>query len=80
MGDEVHAILNCTHFNDIRERFLHKIDLMVPNFLKLNDKDKLIYMLTSENEIAVLISRFLTEILSAPSFFKLWSQINDPKS
>ena len=22
MGDEVHAILNCTHFNDIRERFL----------------------------------------------------------
>ena len=65
MGDEVHAILNCTHFNDIRERFLHKIDLMVPNFLKLNDKDKLIYMLTSENEIALLISRFLTEILSA---------------
>ena len=34
MGDEVHAILNCTHFNDIRERFLHKIDLMVPYFLK----------------------------------------------
>ena len=33
MGDEGRAILNFTHFfNDIRERFLHKIDLMVPNF------------------------------------------------
>ena len=55
---------------------------MVPNFKKLNDKDKLICMLNSQNEIAILISRFLTEILSAqrPSFFKLWSQINDPKS
>ena len=54
---------------------------MVTDFKKLNDKDKLIYMLTSENEIAILISRFLTEILSAqrPNFFKLWSQINDPK-
>ena len=40
MGDEVHAILNCTHFNDIREPLLHKMNLMVPNFKKLNDKDK----------------------------------------
>ena len=32
IGDEVHVILNCTHFYDIRERFLHKIDLMVPIF------------------------------------------------
>ena len=39
-------------------------------------------MLTSENEIVILISRLITEIFSAqrPSFFKLWSQINDPKS
>ena len=34
---------------------------MVPDFKKLNDKDKLIFMLSSENEIAILISRFLTE-------------------
>ena len=80
MGDEVHAILNCAHFNDVRKRFMDKIYLIVPNFKKLNDKDRLIYMLTSENEIAVLISKFLTVILSAqrPSFFKLWSQINCP--
>ena len=39
-------------------------------------------MLTSENEIAVLISKFLTEILSAqrPSFLKLCIQINCPRS
>ena len=55
---------------------------MVPNFKKIIDKDKLIDLLNSVNEIAILISRFFTEILSAqrPNFFKLWSQINDPKS
>ena len=53
MGDEMHAILNCPRFHDVRKRLFVRIELLVPNIKELNDNDKLCYILTSEDECAV---------------------------
>ena len=80
MGGEMHAILNCPRFHDVRKRLFVRIELLVPNIKELNDNDKLCYILTSEDECARLFSRFLRVVLSAQrsSFLKLWRQLNNP--
>ena len=80
MGDEMHAILNCPQFNDVRQNFFSKIEILVPNFKELNDYNKLYYMLTCEGESVRLVSRFLAEVLSAQrlSFEKIWREVNNP--
>ena len=80
MGDEIHAILNCPRFNDVRQNFIFKIEILVPNFKELNDYNKLYYMLTCEDESVRLVSRFLAEVLSAQrlSFEKIWREVNNP--
>ena len=79
MGDEEHAILNCPRFCNARNAFFNKMELLVPNFEKLNNKDKLFYMLTGENECAVLVGKFLNVILSTQrsNFTKIWKQVNN---
>ena len=80
MGDEMHAILNCPQFNDVRQNFSSKIEILVPNFKELNDYNKLYYMLTCEGESIRLVSRFLVKVLSAQrsSFEKIWREVNNP--
>ena len=80
MGDEMHAILNCPQFNDVRQNFFSKIEILVPNFKELNDYNKLYYMLTCEGESIRLVSRFLVKVLSAQrsSFEKIWREVNNP--
>ena len=80
MGDEMHALLSCPHFSDIRNRVFVKINLMVPQFKNLNDKDKLFYMLTCESDCANLVGKLLSVILSTqrPNFINLWKQSHIP--
>ena len=80
MGDELHAILNCPNFNDIRNRVFLKINNMVPQFNSLNDKDKLVYMLSCESDCALLVGKLFSVILSTqrPNFNKLWNQLHNP--
>ena len=80
MGDEIHAILNCPHFNDIRNRVFVKINHMVPHFNDLDDNNKLFYMLTCESDCAILVGKLLDVILSTqrPNFIKIWKQLNIP--
>ena len=79
MGDEMHAILKCSRFCDERNSLFSKIDTIVPHFKNLNEHDKLFYMLTCENECAIVIGKFLNVILSAKrsNFSKLWKQFNE---
>ena len=76
----MHAILNCPQFNDVRQNFFSKIEILVPNFKELNDYNKLYYMLTCEGESVRLVSRFLAKVLSAQrsSFEKIWRELNNP--
>lgn len=80
VGDEVHAILKCPRFFDVRQSFLVRFERLVPNIKDLSDTDKLLYMLTCERESARLVSRFLVVVLSAQrsSFVKLWRELNNP--
>lgn len=80
LGDEVHAILKCPQFYNVRQSFSIKMEMLVPNIKELNDNDKLLYMLTCEGESAKLVSRFLVIVLSAqrPSFAKLWRELYIP--
>ena len=80
IGDEEHAITNCPYFDDKRDLLFGKINSIVPNFRNLNDRNKLLYILTCENECAILASKFLNHILSTQrtSFTKFWEQFNNP--
>lgn len=79
LGDEVHAILNCPRFYDVRQSFFVRIEMLVPNIKELSDNDKVHYMLTCEGESAKLVSRFLVVVLSAQrfSFVKVWRELNN---
>ena len=80
MGDETHAVLNCPRFTDMRNRVFGKVDLLVPNFRYLSDDDKIFYLLTCENDCAILVSKLLGVILSTqrPSFIKIWKELHVP--
>ena len=79
-GDEEYAITTCPYFDDRRNLLFHNINLIVPNFKNLNNRNKLLYILTCENECAILVSKFLSFILCThrPSFSKCWDQLNNP--
>ena len=76
MGDEGHAIINCPRFNDIRNSVFAKINAIVPQFKNLEDKHKLLYMLTCESECASLVGKLLNVILSTQrsNFIKIWKE------
>ena len=78
MGDEKHAVVACPRFNDERNRLFLRIQNKVPNFNKLNDIGKLLFMLTCELECAIMVGKYLNIILSTqrPSFIKIWKQLN----
>ena len=63
-GDEIHAVLVCPSFHNERENVIGFIDNLYPNFKNLNDNDKLIFMLTCENECLQKVSKFINLILS----------------
>ena len=77
MGDEKHAILECPSFSREREKMLKQIEIRVPNFKTLDAPNKVFFMLTSENECANKISKFLNLIYSSkrPNFALIWKKI-----
>ena len=79
MGDEKHAAVVCPRFNVERNRLFLYIQNKVPNFGKLNDIGKLLFMLTCEHECAIMVGKYLNIILSTqrPSFSKIWKRLNE---
>ena len=67
LGDEFHALMVCPVFEKKRDNLLNMTGQKVPNFLRLNNCEKTIYLLTSEDrEIVVQLSKFIHNILSTP--------------
>ena len=78
-GDEQHAILQCPHFFDIRQKLTDQIESFCKNFKNLDDRDKLLYILTCENECIIKVGRFLNFIISSqrPNFSKIWKAFSE---
>ena len=49
IGDEIHFLINCDKFLNDRKTFFELVENNVQNFSNLNDEQKFIYLLTSEN-------------------------------
>ena len=77
-GDEQHAMLHCPHYFDARKKLFDQIESLCKNFKHLDDRDKLIYILTCEDESIIKVGRFLNLIISSqrPSFSKMWKVLN----
>ena len=48
-ADEIHFLINCDKFSNDRKSFFELVENNVQNFSNLNDEQKFIYLLTSEN-------------------------------
>ena len=77
-GDEQHAILHCSYYFDARKKLLEQIESFCKNFKHLDDRDKIFYILTCENECVIKVGKFLNLIMSSqrPNFSKIWKILN----
>ena len=61
--DETHFFLKCPKFDVVRSPFITAISQSVPNFSSLNDENRLIYLLSQQNEdIVNLTADYITNI------------------
>ena len=76
-GDEEHAIMNCPSFSDDRDRLLKYLNGKYPNFSALDNSDKIIFMLTCEEEPSYKVSKFLLKIISSqrPNYEQTWKKM-----
>ncbi len=51
MESEVHVIVNCTLYNDIREPLFRKASVIEPTFITLTDVEKLTFLFSNETVI-----------------------------
>lgn len=61
--DEFHLLIKCNMYNNLRTNLYKDINELCSNFKDLAPYDKLIYMLTAENEIAKLVAKYCYEAL-----------------
>ena len=59
--DEFHFLMNCKIYEKKRKDFFENITVICPNFANLSEHDKLLYLLTGENEISKLLAKFCAE-------------------
>ena len=53
--------MNCKIYEKKRKDFFENITVICPNFANLSEHDKLLYLLTGENEISKLLAKFCAE-------------------
>lgn len=49
--DEKHVILNCSAYRDLRNQLFTKASSVLPNFIVLNDNEKISFLFTNQNMI-----------------------------
>jgi len=60
--DEIHYLLNCEKFKDERSNLIFFISLGCPNFIQLQNMEKFIWMMNSEDhEILIKICYFIAK-------------------
>ena len=63
-GDENHALLECPSFQYERQQLMDFICNLYPNFTSLSDHNKIIFMLTCENQCLHQVSKYVHKVLS----------------
>ena len=48
--NEIHFLFECNSYSTMRDDFTNSISSIVPNYLKLNNDQKLIYLMTCEDK------------------------------
>ena len=66
LGDEEHALMVCPTFELERKEVIENISNTHPSFLRLNNYDKMVFMLKCEGECASYATKFIFNILSTP--------------
>ena len=69
--DEIHFLLKCPVLNDVRNTNLSKIHELYPNTERLNDKDKLIWLMSTEDSNLIHLVYQLLSSLSEERILKL---------
>ena len=58
--DEIHFLLSCSKYKDLRYQFLLEIDKNCPNFNNLDDEGKFVWIMSAEdNNTIMLLAKFL---------------------
>jgi hypothetical protein len=71
---EVHFLFECNSYSTLRDDFIKSISSIVPNYLKLNNDQKLIYLMTCEDKnILRLASLFIFNCFKRREIFQLTS-------
>ena len=65
MGDEIHAVLVCPKFDKDRQKTISMLSQRYPNFMGLSDHNKLMFMMTCEDESIQLVCKLVHTVLTA---------------
>jgi hypothetical protein len=75
--NEVHFLFECNSYSTLRDNFTNSISSIVPNDLKLNNDQKLIYLMTCEdNNILRLASLFIFKCFKRGEISQLSSGVS----
>ena len=64
VGDEIHAVIQCKTFECERNILFQKVNEKIPLFDTLNDKNKLLFLLSMENNLIINVAKFIHKVLS----------------
>ena len=66
-------------FSILGKRLTGQIESLCKNFKNIDDRDKLLYILTYENECIINVGKFLNLIISSqrPNFSKIWKAVSE---
>ena len=57
--NEIHLLLNCPLYHELREKLFNKLTLTIPHFNVLNNQDKLTIMFQPRGDVAMLVTAFV---------------------
>jgi len=64
VGDEIHAMMTCPVFQVHRNKLLRHFEKKYVRFSLLNNSDKCLFLLSSENDDINVVSKFIYHVLS----------------
>ena len=63
IGNEIHFLLKCPNLSKERAEMMNEITLTCPNMTQLEEKNKLIFLMSAENDIIRKIAKFCKNYL-----------------
>ncbi len=63
LGDEFHCLMICPKYEDTRENVMKRVNAMCPQFKKLKDQQKFLFLMTAEGQYARMAAELCDNIL-----------------